>query len=126
MIRRRAFMTNEQEKNYVGEWLDNHKFNESGRAITAEDWAITPYFKVTPGSRLTFNCGGSIIQYINEYKDDFTYKDYWGSSSTRTITISKQSHYVRLACYKPNIENSYIVDANTGEYIFKGSNVNNF
>lgn len=59
-----------------------------------------------------------------EYTDDGTCADYWGASANpRTVTINANSTLVKASFSTEHLANAYIMNAITGEYLWKGKNV---
>ena len=117
---------------HIGTWQDGYKLGSGGNSIAADSsWILTPYYNVTPGHKIAFWNGALNSVALNEMPQNFTdisqRNDYWSASmKPRVITLmnsAKKSYYVIMAIKKSEIDNSYIRDDTTGEYIFKGANI---
>ena len=103
----------------VSSIVDNINHNQSNRyGQSNSNYFAIPYAKVSPGNSISFN-----VEFIILYKRDFTYADYWSTSSVRTITAGNTSYLIRASIPKSKSRTAYIKNNTTGEYYYKGEDV---
>lgn len=88
---------------------------------TASGYVCTPYYRVNPGDTIVYTNSktGSFLL----FGGDFVYKDYWGSGTNKTITISSGCYAIRMGMTTSGSGNAYIYNQTTGEFLYKGANV---
>lgn len=77
-------------------------------------------------TKITWGVTGGTLGILCEYKDDETFVDYWSSNQNpRTVTLTGRVNSTKLKASfsTANLAVAYIMNADTGEYLWKGSNV---
>ena len=102
--------------------------NTSGVEGNLRYECTTDFIPVNGGDSITwstayFRAGGN----MNYYREDKTWFDYnnagSGSNPARTITVPSAARYIRVEFKTKLLDDCYIYNNTTGEYLFKGKNV---
>jgi hypothetical protein len=98
---------------------------ESNGNTSASSTMSTVGFVPTKGATtIKWGVTGGTQGLMCEYKDDGTCADYWGATENpRTVTINANSTLVKASFSTEHLANAYIMNAITGEYLWKGENV---
>lgn len=91
---------------------------------------MTDFYSVTPGHSIKVRFGANGLSgntfLAFEYDAGKNKLDYWPvntSGDTRRFTAKANTAYVNAVVNYYNIDDVYIMDETTGEYLYKGKNV---
>jgi hypothetical protein len=61
---------------------------------------------------------------LNEYNANGSQLDYWKAEGTsRSVTLKSSTTQIKVTFVTSNLDNSYVFDVTSGEYLWKGKNV---
>ena len=122
----KAFSNFDEHVTVYEEMIDRTFIDSSGNAI--ENWwaSLSIFLPISGNCSLTI-CTARTIQgnRVTIYNEAKQYVDYWNlSSPSRTINISNAAaKYIRVPFRTVWLDDCYIKNNTTGEYLFKGVNV---
>ena len=106
-----------------------------GTGSTQDSWSISPMIDLGEAGatrHLSFSCGevkGSGVNYpaILFFNESLEYTTFYGATSNPrsvSITVSEDVRYARIVFKTALMADSFILDTDSGEYLFNGADVN--
>ena len=89
-------------------------------------YTIVGFIPVVSKPSITWGAISGKYGTLTEYNDAEEYVDHWGASGSaisRTITLNANTAQIKVTFYTNNLANSFIRNDTTGEYYYKGENV---
>lgn len=130
-LRRREMM--QAEDNYLKGWTKGMAIGWGGKVIYDDRFICSPFLPKTGDTsiRITIHIPkvAEIYTYLGVYDANFVYEKVASTGLTTTTDknfysgISSNAAYYRLALPLDGIDESFIKNTLTGEFIFKGKNV---
>lgn len=130
-LRRREMM--QASEDYLKGWTKGMAIGWGGKVINDDRFICSPFFPTTSDTaiRITIHIPkvAEIDTYLGVYDANFDYIKVASTGLTTTTDknffsgISSNSAYYRLALPLDGIDESFIKDTLTGDFIFKGKNV---
>lgn len=98
--------------------------NSNGTTSANNKMSTVGFIPTNGATNITFGVTGGTLGNLCEYKDDETFVDYWSPmSNPRTVTLNKNSTKLKASFSTADLTNAYIMNVDTEEYLWKGSNV---
>ena len=127
MLRRRALIASHKAPDIFDGFIFGKRLNSVGETA-ASNCCITKWYNVKTGDRLRYIIGAPEINLVF-WVQDTQGIEHFGEWLTRSNTES-MNYIMKLDCVKArfsmsvdNLDNNYIYNVTTGEYLFKGKNV---
>lgn len=113
------------EHHYEELYYNRSLRNNTGEEIVSGGVCITAFIPVGKDSLTVFT--PETAAQLHEYGSDKEHLEYWNlyRGAPRTFTVyNSGTRYIRAGFYSSVLDDCYIYNNTTGEYLFKGKNVN--
>lgn len=98
--------------------------NNDGTTSTNSSMSTVGFIPTNGATSIKWGVTGGTNGLLCEYTEAEVNQDYWGGSQNpRTVTIKSYSALVKASFSTAHLDYAYIMNATTGEYLWKGSEV---